>query len=275
MAIDAHNHFWQYHPVKHSWINEDMAVLKKDFLPENLSPLIQKNKIDGCIAVQADESETENNFLLQLAKENDFIKGIVGWIDMLADDAEERIQYYSRFKIMKGFRYVLQDKKDRALMLHPVFKKNIALLHKYGFTYDLLIFKDQLGFVNQLVQQFPQQKFVLNHLAKPEIKTKKIQDWNEAIIAIAKNENIYCKLSGMVTEADWNKNTYQDFVPYMEIILENFGSKRIMYGSDWPVCLLAADYENVFNIVEQFIGSLSNSEQEDILGNNAINFYNL
>ena len=275
MLIDAHNHFWKYNAAKHSWINEEMNVLKKDYLPNDLQPLLQQASIDGCVAVQADESDEENSFLLQLAADNNFIKGIVGWIDMLADDAEDRIQYYKRFKIMKGFRYVLQDKKDRALMLHPVFIKNMALLQRYGFTYDLLIFKDQLGFADCLVQQFPQQKFVLNHLAKPEIKTKEIQDWKEAIASIAKSKNIYCKLSGMVTEADWDKNTYQDFVPYMEIILENFGTKRIMYGSDWPVCLLAADYKNVFNIVKQFIGSLSNSEQEGIVGNNAINFYNL
>ena len=275
MKIDAHNHFWQYDPVKHSWINENMPVLKKDFLPKDLYPLMELNKIEGCVAIQADESDEENVFLLQLAVDNNFIKGLVGWIDMMAHDAEERMQYYSQFKSMKGFRYVLQDKTERALMLHPVFKRNLALFQQYGFTYDLLIFKDQLGFSETLVLQFPQQKFVLNHLGKPEIKAEKIQDWNKAIATIAKNQNIYCKLSGMVTEADWDKNTYQDFIPYMETILENFGSKGIMYGSDWPVCLLAADYKNVFNIVAQFISSLSDNEQKDILGNNAINFYNL
>ena len=275
MVIDAHNHFWQYDKAKHAWMNEDMAVLKKDFMPKDLYPLMQQNNIDGCIAVQAEESENENYFLLQLAAENNFIKGIVGWIDMFANDAEQRLQYYSQFKLIKGFRYVLQDKTDRALILHPVFKKNIALFKQHRFTYDILILNDQLGFADILVKSFPLQKFMLNHLAKPAIKLREIIEWRNAINTIAKNENLYCKLSGMVTEADWATHTYNDFVPYMETILETFGSKRIVYGSDWPVCLLAASYKNGFEIVKQFIATLSANEQENIMGNNAITFYNL
>lgn len=275
MVIDTHNHFWQYDQEKHAWINADMAVLKKDFLPKDLYPLMQQSKIDGCIAVQAAESERENNFLLQLAAENNFIKGIIGWIDMLDNDAEERLQYYSQFKLIKGFRYVLQDKTDRALILQPVFKKNIALFKHHRFSYDILILNDQLGFADILVKSFPIQKFMLNHLAKPAIKLKLITEWRVAITTIAKNENLHCKLSGMVTEANWATHTYNDFVPYMETILEAFGTKRILYGSDWPVCLLAASYKNGFEIVKKFIATLSANEQENIMGNNAIAFYNL
>ena len=275
MVIEAHNHFWQYDKAKQSWVNDDMAVLKKDFLSKDLYPLMQQNKIDGCIAVQASESEKENDFLLQLAAENNFVKGIVGWIDMFGNDVEQRLQYYSQFKMMKGFRYVLQDKTDRALILEPVFKKNIAFFKQYRFTYDIIILNDQLGFADTLVKSFPLQKFMLNHLAKPAIKLNEITEWRAAITTIAKNENLHCKLSGMVTKADWATHTYHDFLPYMELILEVFGSKRILFGSDCPVCLLAASYKNGLDMVKQFVATLSANEQENIMGNNAITFYSL
>ena len=275
MVIDAHNHFWQYHSLKHSWLNEDMAVLKRDFMPADLQLLLQQSSINGCVAVQADESEDENIFLLKLAAENDFIKGVVGWIDMLGDKVDEKLQYYGQFKKMKGFRYVLQDKTERALILFPEFKNNIGLFENYGFTYDLLMFKDQLVFANELVKEFPNQNFVIDHLAKPSIKLQEMNEWKKDMKRIAENENVYCKLSGMVTEANWINHTYSDFVPFMETVLKAFGSKRLLYGSDWPVCLLAASYNSVFEMSKKFISTLSETEKEDIMGNIAIRFYNL
>jgi L-fuconolactonase len=275
MVIDAHNHFWQYNAAKHSWINEAMDVLKKDFMPGDLKPLLQTSLVNGCVAVQADESEEENFFLLKLADENDFIKGVVGWIDMMDESMDEKLQKYFQQKKMKGFRYVLQDKKDRDLMLSPVFTNNIRHLANANFTYDILILNDQLIFANEMVKKFPKQKFIIDHLAKPAIKSQEIQQWQKQITAIAKNENVYCKLSGMVTEADWQNHTYNDFLPYMQTVLNAFGSSRLLYGSDWPVCLLAAPYYKVYEVTKQFISTLSAREQENIMGNNAMAFYNL
>lgn len=275
MIIDSHQHFWKYNSVRHSWIGDDMAVLKNNFMPADLEPLLKSNGVDACVAVQAEESEEENNFLLQLAEENNFIKAVVGWIDMPAENIESKLQQYKRFEKMKGFRYVLQDKPKRDLMLSPLFKKNLSYLNEYGFTYDILILKDQLIFADELVKQFPRQKFVMDHLAKPAVKMKELKEWKKDITTIGKNENVYCKLSGLVTEADWENFSQNDFIPYVETVLEVFGSKRLMYGSDWPVCLLAASYSTTFNLAKQFISALSLHEQNDIMGNNAVSFYNL
>jgi L-fuconolactonase len=275
MPIDSHNHFWCYSPVRHAWINEPMAILKQDYLPADLKVLLKENDLDGCIAVQAEESYDENAFLLDLASSNRFIKGIVGWMDMLAPNAHQKLSEYSQQNIMKGFRYVLQDKADRALMLDPKFIENLRLFQSYGYIYDLLILPDQLGIANQLVKSLPRQKFVLDHLAKPEIKQTHIMAWKKDIEALAKNENVFCKLSGMVTEADRQNHDYHHFVPYLNVALHAFGSKRLMFGSDWPVCLLASSYKQVAEIVSQYISTLSKAEQADIMGNNAIVIYNL
>jgi L-fuconolactonase len=275
MIIDSHQHFWKYNSVRHSWIGEDMAVLKNDFMPADLEPLLKSNRVDACVAVQAEESGEENNFLLQLAEENNFIKAVIGWIDMLAENIESTLQQYKAFEKIKGFRYVLQDKPKRDLMLSPLFKKNLSCLDEYGFTYDILILKDQLIFADELVKQVPRQKFVIDHLAKPAVKLKEQKEWKKEITAIAKNENVYCKLSGLVTEADWKNFSQNDFIPYVETVLEVFGNKRLMYGSDWPVCLLAASYNTTFNLAKQFISALSLHEQNDIMGNNTVSFYNL
>ena len=275
MVIDAHNHFWQYTEAKYPWINNQMDVLKKAYLPHDLQILAKESSVNGCVAVQAQENEEDNDFLLNLAEGSQFIRGVVGWIDMLHTGTADRLEYYSRFSKMKGFRYVLEDKKDRGLMLHPNFKKNIGCLKAYDFTYDILIFNDQLVFANELVKQFSNQKFVIDHLAKPSIELNEISEWEKDIRRIAEYENTYCKISGMVTEAKWDNHKYLDFVPYLETILEAFGTKRLMFGSDWPVCLLAADYKYVIELCRNFISTLSKSEQDDIMGNNAIIFYNI
>jgi L-fuconolactonase len=275
MVIDSHQHFWQYNKARHGWIDDTMAVLKNDFMPADLEPLLKGNGIDGCVAVQADESETENIFLLELAKEYPFIKGVVGWINMMDTDIEPALQQYQQEKKIKGFRYVLQDKPERDLMLSPLFKNNLRYFKRAGFTYDLLIFRDQLVFANELVREFPHQKFVIDHLAKPAVKDGEINEWKKSITAIAKNENVYCKLSGLVTEADWKNVSAADLQPYLETALEIFGTKRLMYGSDWPVCSLAASYKKTFTFIQQFISSLSGDEQKDIMGKTALSFYNL
>jgi L-fuconolactonase len=275
MQVDAHQHFWKFDPVRDSWITGDMAVIQKNFMPLDLQPILQQNRFDGCIAVQADQSEAQTDFLIDLAEEYNFIKGIVGWVDLQADNVKERLEHFSQFKIVKGFRHVLQGEAQRDLMLSPKFINGIASLQKHNFTYDMLIFPDQLNFSKKLVAQFPGQKFVVDHIAKPYIKKSKIKEWKEDMQQLAKHENVWCKISGMVTEADWKEWKSEDLKPYIDVVVESFGVHRIMFGSDWPVCLVAASYPKVVDIVKDYFSSYSTNEQQKIFGGNAVEFYNL
>jgi L-fuconolactonase len=275
LNIDAHQHFWQFDPVRDAWITDNMSAIRRNFLPSDLQPVLKENGIDGCIAVQASQSEQENAFLLNLAEQHDFIKGVVGWVDLRAKNVEQRLQYYQQFKLMKGFRHILQSESNRVLMLEPDFKKGIGLLQKYGFTYDILILPDQLKYIGRLVKEFPEQKFVLDHLAKPNIKENKFDTWAAEIDLLARYDNIYCKASGMVTEADWKKWAPEHFTRYLDIIFESFGTKRVMFGSDWPVCQLAATYGQVKDIVYNYTQRFSADDRKRVFGGNAMAFYNL
>ncbi|MEO6329201.1 MAG: amidohydrolase family protein, partial [Ginsengibacter sp.] len=253
----------------------EMGVIKKDFLPHDLKPLLQQNNFDGCVAVQADQSEEETMLLIELAKKNDFIKGVVGWVDLKADDIEKKLEHYRTYEAIKGFRHVLQGEKDRKFMLSPQFKNGIGLLQKNNFTYDILIYPDQLKYTKEFVAAFPEQKFVIDHLAKPDIRNGNSDEWKADILALAMFKNVYCKISGMVTEAHWNKWKQNDFVPYIDTVVKAFGPDRLMFGSDWPACLVAASYKNVVKIVSDYFSSFSKTEQGKIFGENAIQFYNL
>ncbi|MGG9963036.1 amidohydrolase family protein [Ferruginibacter sp. SUN106] len=272
LRIDSHQHFWQYEPVKHDWIDDAMAVIRKDFLPAHLAPVLQKNNFDGCIAVQADQTEAETDFLLRLQKENNFIKGVVGWVDLRAENIKERLAYYKQFAGIKGFRHVLQGEAPE-FMLQQNFIRGIAALKEFDFTYDILIFPKHLPAAITLVQQFPEQKFVIDHIAKPYIKSGLIGEWKQAMRKMAEYPNVYCKISGMVTEANYLHWKKEQFTPYLDVVVEAFGTKRIMYGSDWPVCLVAASYKKMLNIVEEYFASFTVNEQEDFFGNNAAAFY--
>jgi L-fuconolactonase len=274
-GIDAHQHFWKYDPVRDSWITDDMAVIRKDFLPGELEPVLKQNGMEGSVVIQSDQSEEENIFQIQNATGHEFIKGIVGWIDLEADNIEERLAYYSSFKKMKGFRHVLQGETQRDLMLTPKFLNGISKLSTFGFTYDILIFPDQLRYIPQFVTSFPDQKFVIDHMAKPTIKEKNIDGWKKDMEAIARYENVYCKVSGMVTEADWHHWQPEDFIPYLDIVVNIFGVTRIMYGSDWPVCMVAGGYESMIEIVRNYFSSYSKDEQDLFFGKNATQFYDL
>lgn len=275
LKIDAHNHFWKFDPVRDSWINEEMSIIQRNFMPEDFHPVLQQHGFDGCVVVQSDQSEQENEFQLKNAEVNSFVKAVVGWVDLRDAALEERLEYYQSFSLLKGFRHVLQGEADRSLMLRPAFKHGIGLLRKYGFTYDILIFPDQLKYAAELVAEFPHQKFVVDHIAKPLIKTKEDGTWHEDIRALAKHPNVYCKISGMVTEADWKNWKEEDFHPYIDTVVEAFGTKRIMYGSDWPVCQVAASYRDMLNIVQKYFSRFSASEQTDFFGGNACTFYNI
>lgn len=275
MRIDAHQHFWHYNPVRDSWITDDMEVFRKDFLPADLHPLLQQHDFDGCVVVQSDQSEAENEFHLLNAESYDFVRGIVGWVNLQAKNIDERLSYYRNFKKIKGFRHVLQGEADRALMLKPDFRRGISKLKKYGFTYDILVYPDQLQYVNELVAAYPEQQFVIDHLAKPNIRGNEITAWENDMRVLGSYRNLYCKISGMVTEADWQHWQPEDFAPYMDVIVQSFGTKRIMFGSDWPVCLLAASYEEVLEIVTGYFAAYSETERENFFGKNAKRFYGL
>lgn len=275
MIIDSHQHFWKYDPVRDAWIDDSMVTIQKDFLPSDLHPILEENGIDGCIAVQADQSEKETEFLLECANRNQFIKGVVGWVDLLKDDVEERLAYFNSNRLLKGVRHVVQAEPDPNFMLREDFQSGIRCLSKFGYTYDILVFPHQLSAAIELSRKFPDQMFVLDHIAKPQVSNGMDMQWKQNINALAKAPNVYCKLSGMITEAQNFKWNEADFFPFMEAVLETFGTDRILFGSDWPVCLVAGSYENVLSIVTKFVRQLSPTEQQNIMGLNAVRFYNL
>lgn len=275
MKIDAHQHFWQYDAQKHAWIDDDMSLIRRDFMPADLWPLLQAQKIDGCIAVQADQTGSETNFLLGLADQNDFIKGVVGWIDIRSPRLAERLDHYQDRSKLVGFRHVVQAEPDVNFLLREDFVRGLAELQARDYTYDILIFPHQLGAALELVRRFPEQRFVIDHLAKPYIRDGFMDGWASLMTAIGQYSNVYCKLSGMLTEAHWQTWTYAQLEPYMACVMEAFGPQRLMYGSDWPVCLLAGAYESGHDSVQRFISKLSTDEQNAVMGQNAIDFYRL
>jgi L-fuconolactonase len=275
MRIDSHQHFWKYHPVKEAWISEEMEVIKRDFLPSDLKSLLTDNQFDGCVAVQADQSEEETHFLLELAKGNDFIKGVVGWVDLCAENIEERLEYFYKYEKLKGFRHIVQAEANIDFMLLESFQNGISKLGKYNFTYDILIFPKHLENAAKLVAKFPEQKFVIDHLAKPDFKNKEFSNWETGIKAIAKFPNVMCKVSSLVTEADWNNWRVTDFIYCLNVVTEIFGTDRLMFGSDWPVSLLAASYAESCNIAEHYFSKFPKEEQDKFWRKNAIDFYRL
>ncbi|MFY0254354.1 amidohydrolase family protein [Chitinophaga sp. 30R24] len=276
MVIDAHQHFWQYHPVRDAWIDESMEVIRRDFLPEHLAPVLESNGVHGCVAVQADQSPGETAFLLLLAAAHDtLIKGVVGWVNLQADDIEAQLAQYAVHPKLKGFRHIVQGEPDNRFILGEHFCRGIRALSKYNFTYDILVYPKQLPAVEEFVQRFPHQPLVIDHLGKPDIRNGRLEPWATHIRRIARSPNVYCKLSGLVTEANWQQWEPAHFKPFLEVALEAFGPHRLLFGSDWPVCLLAAEYQKVKQLISDFISTLSTSEQYQIMGGNALSFYHL
>lgn len=274
MRIDSHQHFWKYHPVKDAWITDDMKVIQRDFLPEDIMPVLAENRIDGCVAVQADQSEAETDFLLQCAAENDSIKGVVGWIDLRADNLEERLNYYAANKKLKGFRHIVQAEPD-GFLLQSDFINGVKQLHKLGYTYDVLVFSRQLKDVIPFVAQVSHQKLVIDHGAKPDIKDKEIKNWTAQLKEVAQHEKVYCKVSGLITEAGWNSWKPEDIYPYLDVIFNAFGTQRVMYGSDWPVMLLAGEYRQWVDLLNDYLRNFDEADKSRFWGQNAIEFYNL
>jgi len=274
MRVDSHQHFWRYDPVRDTWITDEMAVLKRDFLPEDLENELSVHGSDGSISVQADQSEDETHFLLQLTEEYPFVLGVVGWVDLRAADLEERLQHFSGFKRLCGVRHIAQDESEDFLMREDVVR-GVGLLQDYGLTYDVLVYPHQLPAALSLVEQLPDQRFVVDHAAKPRIRDGEIEPWAAHMRELASHGSVWCKVSGLVTEADWTRWSAEDIRPYLDVVFEAFGPDRLMFGSDWPVCLLAASYRRVRDLIDSYAEYLTDIERDKLFGANAVQFYGL
>ena len=272
--IDSHQHFWHYNPKKHTWIDESMSILQQDFEPKDLFPVYKKNKIDGCIAVQADTTIEETSFLLSIAEEHDFVWGVVGWVDFCDSNIEKTLEQFSDKNSLKGYRHIVQDEPN-GFLDRSDFRAGIKKLASYHYSYDVLIYPHQLEEAIRFVKAFPNQHFILDHLAKPYIKNKKIDLWQEHITQLAAFDNLSCKVSGMVTEANWDNWKFTDLVPYLDVITNTFGTNRLLFGSDWPVCLLGGSYEEILQIVTTYCEPFSQDEKEAIFYKNAQAIYQI
>ena len=273
MTIDSHQHFWRYDAARDGWIKDSMSVLKRDFLPEELEGECKANGIDATITVQADQSEADTLFLLDLAKRSKRIAGVVGWVDLRSPSVEDRLRFFAKFEKLCGLRHIAQSEPDDRFLVSRDFTRGMARLGEFGFTYDILIYPRQLTAAIELVSQFPEQRFVVDHMAKPEIKTGSREPWARHMQIIAQNSNVYCKLSGLVTEADWLHWKPEDMIPYLDVVFEAFGPDRLMFGSDWPVCLLAASYRQVKQLIESYVEVHAAEHKQNIFGGNAMRFY--
>ena len=275
MKIDSHHHFWKYDPIEYSWMNEDMGVLKRDYGPNELKKEIDEAGIDGVVSVQANQTLAETDALLDYAAKEDFIKGVVGWFPLAEENVAEVIAPYVDNRLLKGVRHVVQDEPDDRFILGEDFNRGVSRLEEFGLVYDILIYERQLAPSIEFVDRHPNLVFVLDHVAKPRIRDNAMKPWADLMRQMAERPNVYCKLSGMATEADWENWTEEQLVRYVEVAFETFGSQRLMFGSDWPVALLAVEYQRWVAIVDDFISTLSEDEQAAIWGETAARSYKL
>jgi L-fucono-1,5-lactonase len=273
--IDAHQHFWKYDAREYGWIDERMGVLKRDFLPADLEPRLRAAGFDACVAIQARQTLAETAWLLELADGNPFVAGVVGWVDLCSPAARTQLQRFASHPKLVGVRHVVQGEPDDRFPLRADFGRGIALLEQFGLAYDILIYPRHLAVAAEFVGRFPRQRFVLDHLAKPEIARGEIRDWARGVRALAAAPNVVAKLSGLVTEANWTAWTPDQMRPYLDVAFECFGSGRLMIGSDWPVCTLAGDYGQTMAAVTEYLKDRPAAEREAVLGGNAREFWNL
>ena len=275
MYIDAHQHFWNYDPREYQWIGETMTPLRRDFLPADLQDELEQEGFQGSVAVQARQSLQETRWLLELAAQSPFILGVVGWVELRSPQAGAHLEQLAQNPRLVGIRHIVQSEPDDRFLLQPDFLRGISLLAEFDLAYDILIYPKHLTVAAEFVRRFPEQRFVLDHLAKPEIKSGTINVWKKGIAELAAYPNVYCKLSGLVTEADWNRWKPEDMRPYLDVAFEYFGANRLMIGSDWPVCTLASSYARVLGLVKDYLSGHSGQEREAILGGNAKRFWRL
>jgi L-fuconolactonase len=275
MILDAHQHFWTYEPANHGWINEDMKAIRRNFHPGDLEPVLRKNGVDGSVLVQVDETDEETTSMLRMAESHPFIRAVVGWVDLKDPALEEKLRSLKTHPKLKGFRAIMQGSPDDRYLSNAVFQAAVRKLKSFGFTYDVLIYHDQMDATVKFLEKCPDQPFILDHIAKPAIRDGEIRKWKERMKLLASFPNLHCKVSGMVTEARWDRWRYEDLSPYLEVAGEYFGTGRLCYGSDWPVCLVAGQYGQVLGVVQRFLQQVSPAEREQVLSANALSFYNI
>jgi len=275
MQIDAHQHFWIYNPDEYGWIDESMAALRRDFLPENLVPELKRNGFQGSVAVQARQTLEETRWLLEFAERSASILGVVGWVDLRSPDVHSQLTAFAANPKLVGIRHIVQAEPDDRFLLQPEFLRGISALEEFDLAYDILIYPKHLSVAAEFVERFPRQRFVLDHLAKPPIKSGDLDSWAQGIRRLAAFPNVFCKLSGLVTEADWHNWRPEQITPYLDVAFEAFGPDRLMIGSDWPVCLVAAAYARVVQVVTDYLGRQNPAWREAVLGGNAQRFWKL
>jgi len=275
VRIDSHLHFWRYNAAEYEWIDDSMSVLRRDFLPSDARREMDLAGIDACVAVQARQTLEETRWLLELADSATFIAAVVGWVDLQADDAEAQLARFATHAKLVGVRHIVQSEPDPRFLLRPAFCRGISLLEELHLTYDILIYPRHLPAAIELVSRFPRQRFVLDHLAKPEIRTGEIREWERHIRELAEVRNVWCKVSGLVTEADWTRWTAADVRPYLDVAFDCFGADRLLAGSDWPVCTVAANYGRTMSLLTDYLEHRPSSERDAVLGGNAARFWGL
>lgn len=273
--IDSHQHFWQVGRFEYPWMSSDLGVLYRDYLPHDLSPILRQNGVDKTVLVQASNSVAESLWLLQLADANSFIAGVVGWIDLMSPQVEEQLRELSAHPKFKGVRHLVESEPDDDWLVRPAVLSGLKRLATYDLSYDLLVHTRHLKYVPQVAERCPELALVIDHLAKPPIARNEIKEWSQALAPLAKFPNINCKLSGLVTEANWNSWQTNDLHPFVDRALELFGADRMMFGSDYPVCLLAATYEQVLESFQEILKDLNETERDKIFSTNAAKFYRL
>lgn len=275
MIIDAHQHFWRYDPIGYGWINDDMKAIRRDFGPNDLKPILERNGVDGTVTVQVEEKNEDTLMMLEHADKHAFIKGVVGWTDLTSPTLEEDLLKWKRHEKLKGFRAIMQGSPDERYLSNRSFQSGVRMLKDHGYTYDVLIYHDQMASAARFLEKCPDQPMILDHIAKPAIRDGEIRKWREHMKLLASFPNLHCKLSGIITEARWDRWNYDLLFPYLETAGEYFGTDRLCYGSDWPVCLVAGRYDEVLAIVKKFLDQVTPAERKKVLATNTIEFYNL
>ena len=275
LIIDSHQHFWQVGRFDYPWMTSDLGVLYRDYLPDDLAPIFTSNGVEKTVLVQASNSVAESRWLLDLADENSFIAGVVGWVDLMSSDVDAQVNELSARPKFKGVRHLVESEPQDDWLVQPAVSSGLKRLAKYGLSYDLLVHTRHLKYVPQVAESSPDLALVIDHLAKPPIAKNEFKEWSEALKPLASYPNIHCKMSGLVTEANWTSWQTNDLHPYVEFALESFGVDRLMFGSDYPVCLLAASYDRVLESFQEILKSLSAADREKIFAKNAANFYRL
>ena len=275
MRVDAHQHFWKYDAAEYEWIDDSMAAIRRDFLPEDLELELERNEFHGSVAVQARQTLEETRWLLELAERSSKIFGVVGWVDLCSADVRAQVSVLARNRKLVGIRHIVQSEPDDRFLLRQDFVRGITTLEEFDLAYDILIYTKHLPVAAEFVERFPKQRFVLDHLAKPAIKLQEIESWAAGVRRLAAFPNVFCKLSGLVTEADWQRWKPEDITPYLDIAFATFGASRLMIGSDWPVCLVAGSYSRALDVVKNYLQFYPAETRDAVLGENARRFWRL